>query len=415
MKKSLLFFLVLIATLLISSCASTSNQPKAVVEGEIKIVGEEPGLGISIVVPIKEEVVVDTPSVEETLPVEETTREEDEKTEETTERATAVLEEIIPEAAEEETIASLSTEKEDDEPFSSPDKDDMLSLFNYAYGLKTMDDIRSENISLDARYYARAVVDASKGAVPTLIGANEIQSTIDKFVREYYINGKTFEAGTRPLGMEDLNALPSPSSLTEAFSYAYTFSIVRELIDGEVDIVPEPFLLGGLDSLTGSERLLDEKETEEAISAYLSHVNEEYAKEIAAKGQDNSNKAASFLEKNRMRDEVTVLSDGIQIEILGEDETLGDHPTQYDTVLLDYNIYVLDYETEELEIIDADYSAKLRLMEIDSAMRSAIVALRVGQAGRAWVPPENLYGDRNIEGIEPNSIVVYDIALNQIL
>ena len=101
--------------------------------------------------------------------------------------------------------------------------------------------------------------------------------------------------------------------------------------------------------------------------------------------------------------------------ILDEDDILGDHPTQYDTVLVDYNMYVMDYDTEELEIIDADYYAELRLMEIDTALQSSIVALRVGQAGRTWVPPEMLYGERNIEGIEPNSIIVYDIALHDIL
>ena len=54
-------------------------------------------------------------------------------------------------------------------------------------------------------------------------------------------------------------------------------------------------------------------------------------------------------------------------------------------------------------------------MEIDSALQSSIVALKVGQAGRTWIPPEMLYGERNIEGIEPNSIIVYDIALHDIL
>ena len=65
--------------------------------------------------------------------------------------------------------------------------------------------------------------------------------------------------------------------------------------------------------------------------------------------------------------------------------------------------------------IAEEHYAELRLMEIDSALQSSIVALKVGQAGRTWIPPEMLYGERNIEGIEPNSIIVYDIALHDIL
>ena len=116
-------------------------------------------------------------------------------------------------------------------------------------------------------------------------------------------------------------------------------------------------------------------------------------------GADNSNKASSFLEENGKRDSVETLENGIQMETLDEDDILGDHPTQYDTVLVDYNVYVMDYETEDLEIIDADYYAELRLIEIDSAMRDSITALRTGMAARFWIPPELLYGERNIEGI----------------
>ena len=156
---------------------------------------------------------------------------------------------------------------------------------------------------------------------------------------------------------------------------------MRELIDGEVDIIADPFILGGLDSLLNTERLLDDKGVEKAINDYISYLNEEYLKEIETKGETNSERAKAFMEKNGKNDGVVTLDNGIQLFILDEDDILGEHPTQYDTVLVDYNMYVLDYDTEDLEIIDADYYAELRLMEIDSALQSPIVALKVGHAG----------------------------------
>ena len=444
MKKSLLVLLSVFLSLILFSCAtSNGDKPRAEIGGEITLVGTTPGLEMEIKIPFdsekKDETTVEPTEEAETTPiieVEEPYKDTLEPLEEPKEVETpSPLEDITTPSITEEEPTSVTviggadgpTEiiitdspivKEPEEEiisFSPIDTSDLFSLFNYAYGLKTLDDIKSENISLNAKYFARAVIDASFSPIPVLVESGKIQSTIDQYVLEYYYEGKTFLPGERPTSITELLNLDKPSNLEEAFSYAYTFSIIRELIDGEVDILPEPFIIGGLDSLLESDRLLDKEGEQNAINAYITYLNEEYLKELEKKGESNSDKAKAFLEENGKRDGVIVLDNGIELMILDEDDTLGDHPTQYDTVLVDYNMYVMDYDTEDLEIIDADYYAELRLMEIDTALQSSIVALRVGQAGRTWVPPEMLYGERNIEGIEPNSIIVYDIALHDIL
>ena len=444
MKKSLLVLLSVFLSLILFSCAtSNGDKPRAEIGGEITLVGTTPGLEMEIKIPFdsekKDETTVEPTEEAETTPiieVEEPYTDAIDLTEEPKEDETSspLLDATTPSSPEEETSSvtviggadaptdiivsdspTIIEPKEEVISFSPIDTSDLFSLFNYAYGLKTLDDIKSENISLNAKYFARAVIDASFSPIPVLVESGKIQSTIDQYVLEYYYEGKTFLPGDRPDSISELLTLDKPSTLEEAFSYAYTFSIIRELIDGEVDILPEPFIIGGLDSLMESERLLDIEGEQNAINAYITYLNEEYLKEIEKKGETNSDRAKAFLEENGKRDGVVVLDNGIELMILDEDDKLGDHPTQYDTVLVDYNMYVMDYDTEELEIIDADYYAELRLMEIDTALQSSIVALRVGQAGRTWVPPEMLYGERNIEGIEPNSIIVYDIALHDIL
>ena len=444
MKKSLLVFLSVFLSLILFSCAtSNGDKPRAEIGGEITLVGTTPCLEMEIKIPFdsekKDETTVEPTEEAETTPiieVEEPYTDAIDLSEEPKEDETSspLLEATTPSSPEEETSSvtviggadaptdiivsdspTITEPKEEVISFSPIDTSDLFSLFNYAYGLKTLDDIKSENISLNAKYFARAVIDASFSPIPVLVESGKIQSTIDQYVLEYYYEGKTFLPGDRPDSISELLTLDKPSTLEEAFSYAYTFSIIRELIDGEVDILPEPFIIGGLDSLMESERLLDIEGEQNAINAYITYLNEEYLKEIEKKGETNSDRAKAFLEENGKRDGVVVLDNGIELMILDEDDKLGDHPTQYDTVLVDYNMYVMDYDTEELEIIDADYYAELRLMEIDTALQSSIVALRAGQAGRTWVPPEMLYGERNIEGIEPNSIIVYDIALHDIL
>ena len=423
MKKSLLILLSITLILLLFSCSTTGNEkPRAEIGGEITLIGTTPGVEVEVKIPFdsekeKEESIE---SVEPDKPVEVPAETQPISEESSLEESPTTIEPAIEEKIEETPSQDIISETIENETettihFSPLDTSDLFSAFNYAYGLKTMDDIKTESISLNAKYFARAVLDAENSPVPVLMKAGEIQSTIDRFVLEYYYEGKTFLPGDRPESITELMNLDVPSNLEEAFSYAYTFSIIRELIDGEVDIIAQPFIQGGLDSLLEEERIFDKTEEERAINAYITYLNEEYLKEIEKKGETNSDRAKAFLEKNGLREEVSILDNGIQLEILDEDETLGEHPTQYDTVLVDYNMYIMDYDSEDLDIIDADYYAELRLMEIDTALQSSIVALRVGQAGRTWIPPEMLYGSRNIEGIEPNSIIVYDIALHDIL
>ena len=454
MKRLFPVLLILFLSFFLFSCATT-EKPRAEIEGEITLIGGTPGLDVEIKIPLKSETEETKPIEDSTLVEEPTTIEDSSFVEENSneEDYSQVEEPIIPNSVEETptTIEETSdvpseeivTEKEEntedlpsitiiggadtpsdiyitanEEPapsFTPIDMDDLISLFNYAYGLKTMDDIKAESIPLNAQYFARGVLDAVSSPIPVLVSTVEIQNTIDQFVLEYYYEGKTFEPGNRPNSLDDLLNLPSPSNLEEAFSYAYTFSLIRELVDGEVDVRAESFILGGLDSLYDEERLLDGTGIDDAINNYINYLNEEYLKELENKGENNLAKAKEFLERNGREEGVITLNSGIQLMILDEDDTLGSNPTQYDTVIVDYNMYVMDYETEDLEIIDADYWAELRLIEVDTALQSSIVALKVGQAGRTWIPPELLYGNRNIEGIEPNSIIVYDIALHDII
>ncbi|MGN1163280.1 MAG: hypothetical protein ACI4S4_00595, partial [Candidatus Ornithospirochaeta sp.] len=67
MKKSLSSALVLLLALIVSSCATGPTTPKATVEGEIKMVATEPGVSVTVTVPIKEkDEEVALPEAEET-------------------------------------------------------------------------------------------------------------------------------------------------------------------------------------------------------------------------------------------------------------------------------------------------------------------------------------------------------------
>lgn len=324
---------------------------------------------------------------------------------------------------EEETVlpAEAETAVEDFSPSFTPivyeKSTDVISAFNYAFGVKNMNDLLSADIPFVTQYFMRGMYDASLDSkTPQYTTLGNLQNVINEFYTQYTANSITGDKGERPETVESLLSLEEPENRIELFSYVYGFSVIRDLLSSGVDIDIVPFMAGMLDALYSPSSPLSDGDIQTAYNAYIVYLNDEYYREEAEKAEANKEKAGAFLEKNRAENDVTVLENGVQILILAQDDELGSRPTQYDTVILDYNEYVLDYETGELEFTDADWGAEISVINLSAGFQSAVTNMHVGEAVRAFIPPElSSMADGDGDGIEPNSIFVYDIALQQIL
>ena len=171
----------------------------------------------------------------------------------------------------------------------------LLDAFNYAYGYSNMDKIKEEGISVISSYFTLGLYDATINRYePRFLSLDAISSTINEYVESYYYNGISFDKGERVTTLESLLEIAPPTDLIELFSYAYGFSIVSDLLEGEVDILFIPFASGMLDSLYSSTPLLDNTQIENAIDAYIIYLNEEYYKEIEETKEKNEEKAKEF-------------------------------------------------------------------------------------------------------------------------
>ena len=372
--KKLSLILIALFLLLLFSCATTKGE---------EIVMEAPTFEEA-----KEEIV--PPSEEQALPVEE----EGETT-------------LIEERDEEENLTVIE----------KADGDEMIIAFNYAYGIKTTEDLTLNGVSLISSYFVLGLYDAFyKPNSPSFIGLVDIENIINEFIIQYLNNGISFDYGARPVYLEDILALDFPVDLPSSFSYAYGFSIMRTLVSEDVDIEIMTFMTGVLDSLYSEVRPLSDTEIQNAVNSYVIYLNEEYYKTLENMAEDNRVNAEEFFEENILTDGIKVLDNGVQILVLDEDETIGASPTEYDTVIMDYNEYIVDYNTGDLVFTDADYNVEVSLFNLSSGLRSAIAATRTGQAVRAFIPPElSRLPEGDGDEIPPYSIFVYDIALHEIL
>lgn len=423
MKK---LIIIILSVLLLFSCTTTAEKKVVITEAAVETATKtEDTAEENTIVPKEAEEPVEE---EKTEPVQTAEEEPEKKEEEPSEKKEEKIEpEENPQTeatVEEEavsTVEAAAVPQKEASPSSTPiiyeESTDVIGAFNYAFGVKNMNDLISSGIPFVTEYFMRGMYDASIDAnTPVFTTLGNLQNVINEFYTEYTAGNIARDTGARPETIESLLSLEEPESLVELFSYVYGFSVIRDLLASDVDIEIVPFMAGMLDALYLPSSPLSEGDIQTAYNAYIVYLNDEYYKEEAEKAETNKKKAEAFLEKNREENDVTVLENGVQILILAQDDELGSRPTQYDTVILDYNEYVLDYETGELEFTDADWGAEISVINLPPGFQSAVTNMHVGEAVRAFIPPElSGMAEGDGDGIEPNSIFVYDIALQQIL
>ena len=434
MKKLLNTLLVITLSLLLFSCTTTVKEEKTVtpvIENNTedtpvvteRVTEETPVFTVTEEEKAPEETVTETPGEEN--PVIEII------TDENTEKVDVIIREeneipVIEVITDEESTgievtptAEVPSEKTplSVTPIIRTESDDTISIYSYAYGVKNMTDLLESGIPFVTEYFMRGMYDATLDEkTPVFVTLGNLQNVINEYYTLYITEGVSVEHGSRPETVEYLLSLSQPEDDAELFSYAYGFSVIRDLNSLEIDIDIIPFMAGMLDALYCETSPLTEAEINEAYNLYILYLNREYYAEQEKKAETNRIKAEEFLTANREEEGIIVLDNGVQILVLDEDEELGAKPTQYDTVIMDYNEYILDYATGELEFTDADWNAEVSVITLEKGLQSAVTNMHVGEAIRAFIPPEySGLSEGDGADIEPNSLFVYDIALQKIL
>lgn len=292
------------------------------------------------------------------------------------------------------------------------DECDISSAFSYLYGITLMENIDSSRYSPSIPYLALGMYDATLGITYsrffTLLEMYELLNSDSS-----PLIGRIYEK--RPETLSELCSLPFPPDMRRAFSYALGRDIMRENIERGDELLIIPLLAGLFDRYYSGASPLEEEERERIREEYIIHEAEEYYRKREEESVLNNEKAESFLKKNREKKDVITLDNGVQMLLLDKDEATGGSPTQYDRVILDYNLYILSYDTSQLEIIDADVESEVSVIDMEAGVQSALVKMHTGEAWRIFIPPRLSPDDVWSSEFPPSVIFVYDLALRRIL
>ncbi len=295
--------------------------------------------------------------------------------------------------------------------YGTVENDSLDSRFSYSYGYMITESLLNEGVSIDGRYWLKGLSDGlSYFDRTSLIPTSEMDGIVNDYIQNHYGKDEVTPVGEM-ITTEELSSLPAPGTLVEKFSYSYALMYTVQVfwMNG-FRIVEGPFLQGAAEALYLNEsHLMTLSEIDAAINEYSQVLQKEYEEYIAAVTEENLKAAEEYLEQNRNNEGVISLPSGDLMEIVSTDEVEGASPEEGDTVIVDYNLYLLD-GTE----IDGGKDVSFSLKSLIPGFTEACMNMKVGQEAWVYIHPDYGYGETGTSNIEPNSLLVFRIALKGI-
>jgi FKBP-type peptidyl-prolyl cis-trans isomerase len=198
----------------------------------------------------------------------------------------------------------------------------------------------------------------------------------------------------------------------DSTSYALGYDDAKYFMEKGFEVNTDAYMKGMLDYLNGFETL-DSQERTRQIIIFQNTIREieqikqqesmqKIAEPVLAAGQE-------FLDKNKERDEITVMPSGLQYEVLQEGE--GESPQITDKVKVHF-IFSLYDGTEIVSTYDTE-PAEFDLSRVIPGFREGVMLMNKGAKYKLYIPSDLGYG-LNVDPqgpIPPGATLVYEVEL----
>ena len=206
--------------------------------------------------------------------------------------------------------------------------------------------------------------------------------------------------------------LAVPESLDDRFSYSFGYLLYASAEREYGHDVDFSYVVRGAMDYAEGKQMMSAGEMNQALIEFSQRqtaTDEARREELAA---ENMKAAEEFLEANLKRSSVRVTSSGLQYEVI--ESGSGRKARTADDVEVDYQLTLLDGS-----IADSSYergrSSRFSLSSVIPGFEEGIRLMREGDKYRFWIPPELGYGEMEAGAIGPNSLLIFDVHLIEVL
>ena len=190
-------------------------------------------------------------------------------------------------------------------------------------------------------------------------------------------------------------------------SYAIGQQIGKNLKAQNIEIDAKTLAASLADATTGKSEM-----TEEQIQKAMMKLQEMAMKKQQEEGEGNKKKSAEFLEKNKTATGIKVTASGLQYSVIKEGD--GAIPKKEDSVKCHYTGTLLD-GTKFDSSVDRGQPAEFPVGGVIPGWTEALQMMKVGSKYKLFIPPELAYGPAGRPGIPPNSALIFEVELIEIV
>lgn len=195
--------------------------------------------------------------------------------------------------------------------------------------------------------------------------------------------------------------------LLQDVSYAVGLNIARNWKQQSVQFDVDQVAQGIKDVLGDKTPRLDEKQVQEAITAYQAKLKEEQQ----AQGGKNKKAGEDFLAANKKKEGVKATASGLQYQVIKEGT--GAQPKATDTVKVHYTGTLLDGKKFDSSV-DRGEPAEFPLNGVIKGWTEGLQLMKTGAKYKFFIPSDLAYGENSPPGIPPNSVLTFDVELLEV-
>ncbi|NQZ00394.1 MAG: FKBP-type peptidyl-prolyl cis-trans isomerase [Bdellovibrionales bacterium] len=201
---------------------------------------------------------------------------------------------------------------------------------------------------------------------------------------------------------------PKIESEEQKYSYAIGFQFAQNLKGQNVEVDSKALALAVSDVLSGK----DPKISEQEMQASMQKMYEKRRENMKAEADKNKKSGEDFLAKNKDKGDVKTLESGLQYQVI----TAGDgaKPGENDTVKVHYKGTLID-GTEFDSSYKRDKPAEFPVKAVIPGWTEALQLMKKGGKWKLWIPSELAYGERGRPSIPPNSVLIFEVELLDIM
>lgn len=193
----------------------------------------------------------------------------------------------------------------------------------------------------------------------------------------------------------------------QKLGYALGVFFAQNISQQDIDMDVEYFLAAVSDILNKNRPKLSDEEIRTIFLKYQALEQETRAKQAAA----NKQTGKEFLDRNRTKEGVVELENGLQYKILrpgnGPNPEPGSEVTvHYRGTLLDGNEFDSSYKRNE--------PAKLSLNRVIQGWQQALPLMKTGALWEIYIPSELAYGAAGAGTIGPDETLIFEIELIEV-